>query len=488
MSNSDVQDHIDFDNDLSDSDSDADIDADIDADRDSASSTDSATDVDSSADSASDSERKSIVDKVECSPRKPARCISSTPIPVHATATLFDTPAPEELIDDKPFIVRCLRKFVTSSVGMWMRIAGKVSRKFGFYPSVEPYIGYGTDSYARLICRTVYAPSKGHHSVLKRGIYAMLVVPAVRVRVSISIDDVPVERAQVGDSEVYDKIDARGACGAEYCISDRAGYLDLITERALCVGRHTVTYSVDGREPVESSLFAISPSASIGIISDVDDTIMITQAPSPIKAAYNVLIMNPEHRSPVRGMSSLFSKISKLLPDAPFFYLSTSPWNVEASIRHFIVREGFPEGPLLLRDLDPRPKTFIPTGPQHKMEFAAQLMDDFPHMRFILLGDDGQKDPSTYAKIIEQYPGRVAAVGIRQLKHNATVKDFRRRCARDFNLSFSTSRLAYSDIDKTSDAVGAAGTVNGVPFFVSPEGESLSDMLLPYITNLSNNL
>lgn len=445
------------------------------------------SELNSAKSSVDETKRGKLAEKNEkSSPLKPVRCVSSTPIPVHVTSTLFDTPTPEERIDNKPFLVRCTRRFITSVVGLWMRLAGKISRKCGLYPSVEPYIGYGTDKYARLICRTVYAPKNGNHSVLKRGIYAMLVVPAVRVRVSISIDNIPVESAQIGDSEAYDKPDSSGAGGAEYCISDRAGYLDLITERALCVGKHIVSYSVEGREPVESSLFAISSSASIGVISDVDDTIMVTQAPSIIKASYNVLIMNPEHRSPVSGMASMFSDISNLLPDAPFFYLSTSPWNVEASIRHFILREGFPEGPLLLRDLDPRPKTFIPTGPQHKMEFAAQLMDDFPNMRFILIGDDGQRDPNTYSRIIKQYPGRVVAVGIRQLKNHATVKDFRNRSNRDFNISLSTSRIAYSDIDNTVEASGAAGTVDGVPFFVAPDGVSLAKTMLPYLQNFKS--
>ncbi|MEE0653645.1 MAG: App1 family protein, partial [Bifidobacterium criceti] len=54
-------------------------------------------------------------------------------------------------------------------------------------------------------------------------------------------------------------------------------------------------------------------------------------------------------------------------------------------------------------------------GVQHKLEYAEQLMEDFPDMKFILLGDDGQKDPTTYAQIVKRYPGRVLAIGIRQL-------------------------------------------------------------------------
>ena len=37
-------------------------------------------------------------------------------------------------------------------------------------------------------------------------------------------------------------------------------------------------------------------------------------------------------------------------------------------------------------------ESFIPIGVQHKLEFVQQLMSDFPHMKFILIGDDGQQD------------------------------------------------------------------------------------------------
>lgn len=447
-----------------------------------------------------------------------SRRVSSTPIPVHVTATLFDAPSEDERIGNKPWLVRVGRRIVTSTVGGWMRIAGRIARRAGWFPSVEPYIGYGTHRYARLICRTVYAPALGHHSALKRGIYAMLVVPAVRVKVALSIDNIPVETAQVGDSEVYDKPEEARGGSAEYCISDRAGYLDLITERALLPGQHVVSYAVNNREPVKASLFAIDANVPIGIISDVDDTIMVTQAPSPIRAAYNLLIMNPAHRSPVPGMSEFFQSLAGLRNDIPFFYLSTSPWNVEASIRHFIEREKFPEGPLLLRDLDPRPKTFIPNGPQHKLEFATQLMDDFPGMRFVLLGDDGQKDPSTYANIIRQHPGRVLAVGIRQLSKRATLDDFRRKLLRDFGVAISASKRAYifsgddedyleniennvensenisvknensenssendDNLMRVVEAKGSVGTFLGVPFFAAPQGKALCDAMLPFI-------
>ena len=164
-----------------------------------------------------------------------------------------------------------------------------------------------------------------------------------------------------------------------------------MAEHSLEPGVHDVSYKVRSRKPVKANLFTIPSGTKVGVISDVDDTVMVTQAPSLMKAAYNLLLLDPKKKMPVAGMNLLFNRIADMFPDAPFFYLSTSPWNVESSIRHFIADHGFPEGPLLLRDLDPRPKTFIPTGVQHKLEYAEQLMADFPDMKFILIGDDGRR-------------------------------------------------------------------------------------------------
>ena len=146
---------------------------------------------------------------------------------------------------------------------------------------------------------------------------------------------------------------------------------------------------------------------------------MVTQAPSLMKAAYNLLLLDPKKKMPVAGMNLLFNRIADMFPDAPFFYLSTSPWNVESSIRHFIANHGFPEGPLLLRDLDPRPKTFIPSGVQHKLEYAEQLMADFPDMKFILIGDDGQKDPTPIPRACagDRHPAVVSTRSRRQSRH-----------------------------------------------------------------------
>ena len=279
--------------------------------------------------------------------------------------------------------------------------------------------------------------------------------------------DIPLKTVQVGSSTAFDAVDSNRAISGELMASDERGYLDLITEQSLDSGVHNVSYEVEGRKPIQSVLYTIPKTAKFGIISDIDDTILVTEVPNLPAAVVNVFFKHPARRKAVAGMSEFYGKLSQLLPVSPFFYLSTSPWNVEAGIRDFIRIHDFPRGPLLLRDFDPRPKSFIPSGVQHKLEFADQLMSDFPDMRFILIGDDGQSDPSTYAKIAEKYPGRVAAIGIRRV---------------------SKKELAYFSFSRTFNSQNGkffAGT--DIPVFAGTDGKSLMDAMLPYLEKLTGS-
>jgi phosphatidate phosphatase APP1 len=384
----------------------------------------------------------------------------TVPIPARKVVTTFDAASRHERIEAKPPMVRFCRRAITSGFGIWLKFSTALVRRLDWYPRVEPYVGYGTEHYSRLICRTVYGPFKRQAGRMTRGIRAMLTIPSPHTKVRIAIDSVPIETVQVGASETHDVVDSKREVSSEFVASDSAGYLDLVAEHSLEPGVHDVSYRVRSRKPVNAKLFTIPSGTKVGVISDVDDTVMITEAPSLMKAAYNLLLLNPKKKAPVAGMNLLFNRIADMFPDAPFFYLSTSPWNVESSIRHLIEDHGYPEGPLLLRDLDPRPKTFIPSGVQHKLEYAEQLMADFPDMKFILIGDDGQKDPTTYATIAKRYPGRVLAIGIRQLSPKEVAG----------NLGAVAGRVPTQPIPVTD-----------VPVFTGTTGSNLMKTMLPYL-------
>ena len=157
----------------------------------------------------------------------------TVPIPARRVVTTFDSASKHERIEAKPPLVRLFRRAVSTVFNLWMRVSTPVVEQLGWYDQIEPYVGYGTEAYSRLICRTVYAPEHHRPGARIRGIWGMLAIPAPHRRVRVAIDGTPLETVQVGTSESYDKPDAKRRQTAEYAVSDSAGYLDLVAEHRL---------------------------------------------------------------------------------------------------------------------------------------------------------------------------------------------------------------------------------------------------------------
>src|SRR5690606_1842572 len=129
-----------------------------------------------------------------------------------------------------------------------------------------------------------------------------------------------------------------------------------------------------------------------------------------------------EHaRTPVPGMAVLLDRLSLQHDGAPVIYLSTGAWNVAPTLERFLTRHLYPPGPLLLTDWGPTHDRWFRSGRDHKVSSLQRLAHDFPTLRWVLLGDDGQHDEEIYAQFAATHPGRVAAIGIRQLTGGEAV-------------------------------------------------------------------
>jgi phosphatidate phosphatase APP1 len=142
---------------------------------------------------------------------------------------------------------------------------------------------------------------------------------------------------------------------------------------------------------------------------------MVTAVPQPLVAAWNMLCARAAARRAVAGMPELYARFRAAHPDAPFVYLSSGAWNTARTLRRFLARHGFPAGPLLLTDFGPTDTGWFRSGRVHKTTSLNRLMDTFPHVRWVLVGDDGQADPEIYAAAAKEHPDQVAAVVIRSL-------------------------------------------------------------------------
>lgn len=155
----------------------------------------------------------------------------------------------------------------------------------------------------------------------------------------------------------------------------------------------------------------------IGVISDIDDTVLISHATDIGKKLWLSVSKNAFTRRPFPGVSGFYKALTE---DGkhPIFYVSSSDWNLFDLIKDFLAFRHIPTGPILLQDLHLSLKNIWKSGGgshQHKLEKIKMLLEMYPGMRFFLIGDSGQHDPELYADVIKSYPERIKSVYIRKV-------------------------------------------------------------------------
>ena len=272
-------------------------------------------------------------------------------------------------------------------------------RRRGWTANVEPFTGYGTDGWVRVLGRAVLAPPDRQLSIAEqpyapravRGWRSFLVVPLPGATVEVEVD------------------------GARHPVQvDDRGYLDVRLPAGFGPGWHQVRYRVDATT-VAARVLIIGPEPAMGLLSDIDDTVMVTSLPRPLLAAWNALVLHENARRAVPGMAEMYQRWTDAYPDSPTFYLSTGAWDVAPALRRFLRHHGFPQGPLLLTDWRPTSQGWFRTGQAHKQHSLRRLMAELPQLTWALVGDDGQHDPQRYGEAVAEHPGRVAVVAIRRL-------------------------------------------------------------------------
>lgn len=189
-----------------------------------------------------------------------------------------------------------------------------------------------------------------------------------------------------------------------------------------------------------------------GVISDIDDTILISYATTKLMKFRLMFLNNALTRMPFEGVSAFYQSLQNGTTDGafnPLFYLSNSEWNLYDLLHEFIEFNRIPKGPLLLREMEIRVLRFwkmMEYSKNHKIEKLRQLMNFFGDMKFILIGDSGQKDPEVYSEIVREFPGRVLAVYIRDI--GIPQKTIRiKTISETMNKEFNTEMILVKDTE-----------------------------------------
>ncbi|RXR22748.1 DUF2183 domain-containing protein [Oerskovia turbata] len=276
-------------------------------------------------------------------------------------------------------------------------------RSRGWTPRIEAYVGYGNEGSVRVLARVLLSRPHRRSDLVwnRRGWrnYLTVSAPGEVVRASVTrTDGSGQEERLVTDLP-----------------ADRDGYVDGMLDVALAPGWHDVQLATASGAVATARVFVVGPGRRLGVISDIDDTVMITMVPSLLRAVWNTFGLHASERRPVPGMADLYQGIASVHPDAPFVYLSNGAWNSAGNLERFLDHNGFPPGALLLTDWGPTATGWFRSGQEHKGNAIDRLVRELPDVGWLLLGDDGQHDPAIYAAAATRHPTHVAAIGIRQL-------------------------------------------------------------------------
>jgi len=187
----------------------------------------------------------------------------------------------------------------------------------------------------------------------------------------------------------------------------------------------TIAGAFDGEVVVaagdtDKSTFSVFPSESSGwgVISDIDDSIKVTNV-LHIGEELEATFLNPPVA--VDGMPEVYASLHSAFPDPQFIYVSGSPWQLYPMLRDFI-DSTYPAGPIMLQNLTFSNvidviSTFTGNVEDYKVTQIDKIHSFYPSgKKFLGVGDSTQSDPEVYGDVFRKYgPEFLPCIWIREV-------------------------------------------------------------------------
>lgn len=277
---------------------------------------------------------------------------------------------------------------------------------------VVVYRGFVADDVAKVRVRVIETPELPGDSRIP---YWEVAQSNVRRHAALSIVGAEVE-LRIGRHRTSDITDSHGFANFSLPVPK------------LRVGWHeaeAVATGVGNDGPTLGTGWVVKPSlaAPFLVISDIDDTILLTGLTEGLTMVARTLLRDVEQRTAIPGMSALYRGLArgvagrsgKRRPEPGFFYVSTGSWSFYSMLEQFMELRAFPPGPMFLTDWGPTERYLRRSGTEHKRSAVRRLFESYPGMRFVLIGDSGQRDPLIYEEMAREFPGRVLLAMIRRV-------------------------------------------------------------------------
>ena len=198
--------------------------------------------------------------------------------------------------------------------------------------------------------------------------------------------------------------------------SDEEGYVTIRADGTFAPGWHQVALEIEGVADSRAAARAMVPSgqARLGIVSDIDDTMMQTGAYSLARNLWTTFTGSARTRRIFPDAIVLMDHLANHGRN-PVYYVSSSPWNLHSFLEQVFDRAGLVAGPMFLRDLGIAEDQFVTRGHgNHKGRAIDTILAANPGLDFVLIGDTGQKDAQIYLEAAHRHAGRIRAVILRE--------------------------------------------------------------------------
>ncbi len=196
-------------------------------------------------------------------------------------------------------------------------------------------------------------------------------------------------------------------------VLERKFALELLAQSRDTQGFIECAASIGATQKKSSGQIMVLPKKGLSIVSDIDDTIKVTEVGNVRELLANTFLRDFES---IEGMAEVYQQWQKC--GAMFHYVSSSPWQLFEPLVRLQVDGGFPNGSIHLRSFRLRDQMFKRVNEERRGKGGVirLLIKNMPKRKFLLVGDSGERDPGIYRKICLRYPDKIRGLFIRQVK------------------------------------------------------------------------
>ena len=208
---------------------------------------------------------------------------------------------------------------------------------------------------------------------------------------------------------------------------DDEGYFnfDINTQKPLKSGYKNILLQIEGNKNYKIAKAFVLNQRAIGIISDFDDTLIVSNVTNKLQLSINTIFKNYKQRKVVDGMASWFKEILSKNPKNtpnPLFIISGSPQQLYNTIENFLKYHHFPKHILLLKKINGKNRNSITEQFTYKIKKIEKIIKLYPKVKWYMFGDSGEKDKKVYSYIKAKYPRKVVKFFIRDVESGEFIE------------------------------------------------------------------